>query len=76
MHLNLLIINNIKYKKMQYKNILFYKSNELQKLKIIPVKILKNYKSEYNDGELWFGFVNYRCDQRDFIIQINLCTFA
>lgn len=52
MHLNLLIINNIKYKKMQYKNILFYKSNELQKLKIIPVKILKNYKSEYNDDEL------------------------
>ena len=52
MHLNLLIINNIKYKKMQYKNILFYKSNELHKLKIIPVKILKNYKSEYNDDEL------------------------
>ena len=52
MHLNLLIINNIKYKKMQYKNILFYKSNELQKLKIILVKILKNYKSEYNDDKL------------------------
>ena len=52
MHLNLLIINNIKYKKMQYKNILFYKSNELQKLKIILVKILKNYKSEYDDDKL------------------------
>lgn len=52
MHLNLLIINNIKYNKMQYKNILFYKSNELQKLKIILVKILKNYKSEYDDDKL------------------------
>ena len=52
MHLNLLIINNIKYKKMQYKNILFYKSNELQKLKIIPLKILENYKSEYKDDKL------------------------
>lgn len=52
MHLNLLIINNVKYKKIQYKNILFYKSNELQKLKITPVKILKNYKSEYKDNKL------------------------
>lgn len=52
MHLNLLIINNIKYKKIQYKNILFYKSNELQKLKIISVKILKNYKSKHRDGKL------------------------
>lgn len=52
MYLNLLIINNIKYKKIQYKNILFYKSNKLQKLKIIPVGILKNYKSEYKDDKL------------------------
>lgn len=52
MHLILLIINNIKYNKIQYKNILFYKSNELQKFKIILVKILKNYKSEYNDDKL------------------------
>lgn len=52
MYLILLIINNIKYKKIQYKNILFYKSNELQKLKIIPMKILKNYKSEYKDDKL------------------------
>ena len=52
MHLNLLIINNIKYKKIQHKNILFHKSNELQKLKIILVKILKNYKSEYDDDKL------------------------
>ena len=59
MHLNLLIINNIKYKKMQYKNILFYKSNELQKLKIIPVKILKNYESEYNDGSLTYSYESW-----------------
>jgi hypothetical protein len=52
MHLNLLIINNIKYKKIQYKNILFHKSNELQKLKIIPAGIFKNYKSEYRDEKL------------------------
>ena len=52
MYLNLLIINNIKYKKIQYKNILFYKSNELQKLKIIPMKILKNYKSEHRNDKL------------------------
>lgn len=52
MHLNLLIINNIKYKKIQYKNILFYKSDELQKFKIIFMKILKNYKSEYKDVKL------------------------
>lgn len=52
MHLILLIINNIKYKKIKYKNILFYKSNELQKLKIILMKILKNYKSKYNDDKL------------------------
>lgn len=52
MYLNLLIINNIKYKKIQYKNILFYKSNELQKLKIIPMEILKNYKSEYRGDKL------------------------
>ena len=52
MRLNILIINNIKYKKIRYKNILFYKSNELQKLKIILVKILKNYKNEYNDDKL------------------------
>lgn len=52
MHLILLIINNIKYKKIRYKNILFYKSNELQKLKIILVKILENYKSEYKDDKL------------------------
>lgn len=52
MHLILLIINNIMYKKIQYKNILFYKSNELQKLKIIPVKIFKNYKSEYKGDKL------------------------
>ena len=52
MHLILLIINNIKYKKIRYKNILFYKSNELQKLKIIPMEILENYKSEYMDDKL------------------------